>query len=139
MSRQYRRLRRGRVKRFISQEIDVERLQEFVLANVDFPVFGGAEQENLDDRQGAILVVERIVEAVRNIVAASRSAIHAATLGVGAGRMRSDATLVSITSMPVVQENSGGSRIGPRRAGSSSSTPPSGAKHSLVNAARFLG
>ena len=76
--------------------------------------------------------------AVRYISVASRSAIHAATVGVGTGRMSSDATLVSMTSIRAAQEKSGGSRIGPR-GGSSSSTPPRDAKHSRVNVARFRG
>ena len=53
------------------------------------------------------------------------SAIHAATLGVGTGRISSDATLVSMTSMRAAQEKPGGSRIGPR-GGTSSSTAATG-------------
>ena len=65
-----------------------------------------------------------------------RHAIHAATATAGAGRMSSEATFVSSTNIRcAAYEKSGGSRMGPH-GGSSSSTPPRGAKQSRVNAAK---
>lgn len=64
------------------------------------------------------------------------SAKSGSTAAAGAGRMSSEATFVSSTNIRcAAYEKSGGSRMGPR-GGSSSSTPPRGAKQSRVNAAK---